>query len=85
MSAPQSEFSTFLLGLASNAMLHLGEMPHPETNERQVNLPLACHTIDLLSMLQEKTSGNLTPEEEQLLSKLLYDLRVKYVGKCPKS
>ncbi|MFT7622467.1 MAG: hypothetical protein ACI9WU_001640 [Myxococcota bacterium] len=84
MSAPQSEFSAFLLGLASNAMLHLGEMPHPESNACEVNLPLACHTIDLLTMLQEKTRGNLTTEEEQMLSRLLYDLRRKYVGRCNK-
>ena len=74
-----SEFGTFVLSLATNAMLHLGALPDPDTNEAKVNLPLACQTIDILAMLQAKTKGNLDRPEEQLLERLLYDLRLRYV------
>ena len=71
-------FNTFVLGLASSAMLHLGTMPDPDTNRREVNLPLAQHTIDILAMLQAKTRGNLDEQEHELLDSLLFDLRLRY-------
>lgn len=73
------DFRTFLLSLASTALLHLGAMPDPDTNTPQPNLPLARQTIDLLNMLRDKTAGNLTPDEDQLFENLLYDLRLRYV------
>lgn len=73
------DFRTFLLSLASTALLHLGAMPDPDTNTPQTNLPLARQTIDLLSILREKTAGNLTPDEDQLFENLLYDLRLRFV------
>lgn len=79
--AKATEFQIFLSGLASNALMHLGEIPYPETNEAQVNLPLAGQTIDILSMLREKTRGNLNTEEDELFERLLYDLRVRYVNR----
>lgn len=79
MIAGDTDFAAFVLGLASNAMLHLGAMPHPETNEAELDLPLAQHNIQLLQMLQAKTAGNLDPQEDALLQKLLYDLRLRYV------
>lgn len=79
MSAGDTDFAAFVLGLASNAMLHLGAMPHPDTNKAELDLPLAQHNIQLLQMLREKTDGNLDPEEDALLGKLLYDLRLRYV------
>lgn len=82
MAAQESTFETFALSLASSAMLHLGAMPDPETNEPRQNLPLAKQTIDILSMLEEKTRGNLTPHEDKLLGTLLYDLRLRYVQGC---
>jgi len=72
-------FSTFILSLNTAALVHLGELPDPVTNKKQVNLTLAKHTIDTLEMLKEKTKGNLTFEEEKLLQSILYELKLKYV------
>lgn len=71
--------STFVLGLASSALIHLGETPNPETGEQSVNLVLARQSLDLLDLLHTKTRGNLTPEEEQLFTSVLTDLRLRYV------
>jgi hypothetical protein len=71
-------FIDFLVGLASSALIHLGA-PHPETGERHKDLPQARQTLDLLSMLREKTRGNLTPEEDTFFENLLTDLRLKFV------
>ncbi|OAQ20583.1 DUF1844 domain-containing protein [Thermosulfurimonas dismutans] len=76
---PPVTFSTFILSLNTAALIHLGELPNPETNEKSVNLALARHTIDTLDMLKEKTKGNLTKEEEQLLESVLYELRMRYI------
>jgi hypothetical protein len=76
-----SEFQIFLSGLASNALLYLGEIPDPETNHPRINLTLAQQTIDILSMLRDKTQGNLTVEEDELFERLLYDLRVRFVNR----
>ncbi len=76
---PPVTFSTFILSLNTAALIHLGELPNPETNEKSVNLALARHTIDTLDMLREKTRGNLTPDEERLLESILYELRIRYV------
>ena len=75
------DFTTFVLSLGSSALVHLGEIHHPETAEAQENLLLARQVIDLLAMLEEKTRGNLTPEEARFLSDLLADLRLKFVEK----
>jgi hypothetical protein len=75
---PDIDFATFVLSLGSSALVHLGEAPD-EAGETRRNLPLAKQTIDLLAMIQVKTKGNLEDGEEQLLSALLYDLRIKYV------
>jgi hypothetical protein len=76
-----SEFSTFIVSLSASALLHLGEMPSPEGEEDAVNLALASQTIDILTMLREKTKGNLTAAEEKLLGNFLYDLRMKFVAR----
>ena len=76
---PGIDFATFVMSLASSVLVHLGELEHPDTRERTANLPLAKQTIDILGMLREKTRGNLTQEEAQVLDNLLYDLRMKYV------
>ncbi len=68
------------MSLASSVLVHLGEIAHPDSEGREANLPLATQTIDILGMLQDKTRGNLTNEEGQLLTNLLYDLRMKYVA-----
>jgi len=79
---PPIDFSTFVLSLSQAALLHLGKVDDPETGGREISFPLARQSIDLLTMLQDKTRGNLTEEELKLLENLLYDLRMKYVAEC---
>jgi len=76
---PEVNFATFIFSLSSSALLHFGEIPDPASGEKTKNLPMAKHTIDLLAMLEEKTRGNLTPDEEQLFKNILYDLRMRYI------
>lgn len=76
---PEINFSTFIFSLSSSAFLHFGEIPEPSSGTKKKNLPMAKHTIDILAMLEEKTKGNLSPDEEQLLKNILYDLRIRYV------
>jgi Domain of unknown function (DUF1844) len=78
---PQIDFGTFVMSLATSVLVHLGEVPHPEGAGVEPNFPIAKQTIDILGMLREKTRGNLTHEEAQLLDQLLYDLRMKYVAR----
>jgi len=76
---PPISFNTFLLGLASTTLIHLGESPHPEEGKREQNLVLARQSLDLLTLLREKTRGNLTPEEEKFFENLLADLRFRFL------
>jgi Domain of unknown function (DUF1844) len=76
---PPADFSTFILSLGSSALIHLGEVEPPGETGKRRDLPMAKHTIDLLTLLWEKTRSNLTPEEDKLLDSLLYDLRLRYV------
>ena len=76
---PSIDFSTFVLSLSHSALMHLGEAPHPENGSTEKSLPLARQTIDLIGLLEEKTKGNLTGDEERLIHQILYDLRVRYV------
>jgi hypothetical protein len=76
---PEINFASFVLSLSSSALLHFGHIPDPITKKQERNLPLAKQTIDILGILKEKTEGNLTKDEEQLIDHLLHDLRLKYV------
>ncbi len=78
---PPIDFTTFVLSLATSAQVHLGIFANPSTGKEEKNLPLARETIDLLSILREKTKGNLTPDEERLFEHVLYDLRMMFVEK----
>ena len=82
MPLPEINFSTFIFSLNTSALLHLGEVPDPATGKEQEDLPMAKQTIDLIAMLEEKTRGNLTPDEENLVKHILYDLRLRYVQKA---
>ncbi len=74
---PPVDFTTFVLSLATSALVSLGEVKgNPDD---KVDLPLARQTIDTISMLQEKTKGNLSGEEERLVNQVLFDLRMKFV------
>ncbi|NPA49866.1 MAG: DUF1844 domain-containing protein [Thermodesulfobacteria bacterium] len=76
---PPVTFSMFILSLNTSALVHLGQIPDPQTNEKKKDLALARQTIDILDMLREKTRGNLTKEEEKLLESILYELRLLYL------
>jgi hypothetical protein len=75
---PPVDFTTFVLSLSTSALVSLGEVPDGD-GQKHIDLPLARQSIDLLGMLQEKTKGNLTGEEERLMDQLLLDLRMKFV------
>jgi Domain of unknown function (DUF1844) len=72
-------FSTFVLGLSTQALLHLGEIEDPAIGRLERDLAAAKHVIDILGILRDKTRGNLEQAEERLLEAVLYDLRMKYV------
>ena len=78
---PEINFSTFIFSLNTSALLHLGEVPDPATGKQREELALAKQTIDVIAMLEEKTRGNLTSDEENLIKHILYDLRLRYVQK----
>jgi hypothetical protein len=81
---PEVNFTTFMLSLNSSALLHLGEIADPISKEKNRDLSLAKHTIDVIAMLQEKTKGNLTEDEGRLVDGILYDLRMRYVKQVGK-
>lgn len=76
---PEINFSTFVVSLNASALLNLGAIEDPNTGQTNKNLAMAKQTIDILSLLEEKTEGNLTTEEKNLLKNILYDLRIIYV------
>jgi hypothetical protein len=76
---PEVNFSSFLLSLSSSVLLHLGEIPDPQSGAKKKDMALAKQSIDILTLLKEKTEGNLTEEEKNLLENLLYDLRMRFV------
>jgi Domain of unknown function (DUF1844) len=72
-------FEALIFSLSTSALLQLGLAPHPETGKPEKDLPGAKQTIDILEMLQQKTRGNLTADEGQMLEECLYDLKMTYV------
>ena len=76
---PAIDFATFVLSLSHSALVHLGDAPDPSGGPARRDVAMAKQTIDLLAVLQQKTEGNLTGEEERLLDQVLYDLRMRYV------
>jgi len=76
---PEINFATFIFSLNSSGLVQLGLIEDPATGKKVKNLALAKQTIDILGMLEEKTRGNLTKEEENMLKNILYDLRIIYV------
>lgn len=76
----QTEFTEFLMRIASEAFIYLGLVEHPMTGRRQVDLPAAKDSIDMLVMLRGKTQGNLTPGEAQFYDDLLADLKMQFVS-----
>jgi hypothetical protein len=73
-------FAAFVLSLAHTTAVHLGDVPDPASGHPSPpNLPAASQMIDILALLEEKTRGNLTAEERQLLDQVLYELRLRFV------
>ena len=80
MSEPLLTFTGFVLSLASTAAIHFGDLPDPESGQpAEVNLGGAAQMIEILALLEQKTRGNLTAEEREVLSQVLYELRMRYV------
>jgi hypothetical protein len=80
MGSTSASFPMLLTTLATQAMVTLGQVANPVTGKADIDLPYARHFIDTLQMLEEKTRGNLTPDEAGMLSDLLHDLRLAYVA-----
>lgn len=78
-SLPKIDFSSFILSLYSSGLVQLGQVEDPSSGKKSVNLDLAKHTINMIAMLEEKTRGNLTEDEKNLLITLLSELRVAFV------
>ena len=80
-SGPPIDFPSYILSYYTQGLVLLGEVPNPYTNKKEEDVEAARHIIDLLSMLEQKTKGNLSQEEQQLLEGVLYELRMKFMAK----
>ena len=73
------DFPTFILSIGSAAMMGLGLAPRPDSGKTEVDLDMARQNIDLLEMIQKKTLNNLTPDEDKLMERVLYEVRTKFL------
>jgi uncharacterized protein DUF1844 len=76
---PEPSFSTLLISLSTQALMHLGEIPDLASGAQEKDLPAAKSIIDILAVLERKTAGNLDAGESSLLERILYDLRMRFV------
>ena len=76
---PPATFSTLVQSIVTQILYYLGDLS-TGGQEPMVNLDMAKHQIDILGVLEEKTKGNLTPEEQQMLDAALYEVRMRYVN-----
>ena len=81
---PSVTFPAFIMSLNTSVLYHLGEIPDPVTGKKQADFDLARHGIETLMLLQEKTKGNLTPDEEGMLKGILYDVKMRFVSAVKK-
>ncbi|SDO83375.1 DUF1844 domain-containing protein [Desulforhopalus singaporensis] len=81
---PEVTFPAFIMSLNTSALYHLGEIAEPGTGKKTIDLDLARHAIDTLMLMQEKTKGNLTADEENLLKNILYDIKLRFVSVAKK-
>ena len=79
--SPAVNFNNFILGLGTQALVLMGEIPNPETGLVNANLSAAKQTIDILGMLEEKTKGNLAEDEVTLFTEVLSSLRLAFVDR----
>lgn len=77
---PEVTFPAFVMSLNTSALYHLGEIADPVTGKKIVDFDLARHAIDTLALMQEKTKGNLSTDEEELLKNILYDIKLRFVN-----
>jgi hypothetical protein len=78
---PPIDFPSYILSYYTQGLVLLGEVPNPYTNKKEEDVEAVRHTIDILSMLEQKTKGNLASDEQQLLESVLYELRMKFMAK----
>ncbi|MEA3221683.1 MAG: DUF1844 domain-containing protein [Thermodesulfobacteriota bacterium] len=78
-SLPKIDFPTLIMSLASASIISMGKVPDPQTGKTVKNLRLAQQNIDIVSMLEEKTRGNLTDQEQDLIKNVLYELKLGFV------
>ena len=78
--AMEMNFQMLVISLSTSALVQLGVAPNPANGKTEKDLISAKQTIEILAVLQEKTKGNLTPEESRLLDQCLYDLKMSYVN-----
>ena len=76
---PEVTFSAFILSLNTSVLYHLGEVKDPRTGKSEIDFDLARHGIDTLAMIETKTKGNLSKDEEELLKNILYDIKIRFV------
>jgi hypothetical protein len=77
--APGVSFTAFVMSLATTAAVHFGDVPDPVAGDKRADLKAAQQMIDILAMLKEKTHGNLSEDESQLVETLLYELRMRFL------
>jgi hypothetical protein len=82
---PEMTFASFIVGLSTQALVHLGEVQDPTQGPTAVDLAAAQQLIDILGMLKEKTRGNLDKQEQGLIDAILFELQMKYVEKTRSS
>lgn len=76
---PEVTFPALIMSLSTSVLYHLGEIGDPKTGKKEVDLDLAKHGIDTLTLLQQKTKGNLVKDEEEMLKSILYDVKMRFV------
>lgn len=75
---PEATFTNFLSGLAAQTMMQLGDIPNPMSGTREKNLGYARYTLQLLEVLEQKSTGNRTPEEDRYLLSMIADLKGRF-------
>lgn len=84
MPPQEINFPSFLMGMYTQTLIYLGDIPNPDTNKVEQNIDAGKQNIDILSVIEEKTKGNLSPEEEGLFKEILTTLRLQFVKKTKK-
>lgn len=77
-------FLNYVTSLAFQSLIFMGEIPNPITQKVDENIPQSKFLIDTLIMLRDKTKGNLSPEENDLLNASIYELQMKFIEKNQK-